>query len=192
VKTAIVLCAILAAAPAFAQTEAIERAKDLFKKGVTLYQEGDIEKALAVFLESRAAYRSSKNTINAALCLDRLGRYDEALEMYEQVMVFWAELDETERAALDRSIATLKEKVVTVDVTSNVDGDLYVDGHLHDRVQWTDAGQARAPGARAGAGLRGAVLRLAPLNGGDQAIDHGVAGGLQALLAHEQRSIHFP
>jgi hypothetical protein len=122
------------ASPALAQTEAIQRAKDLFKQGVALYQEGEIDKALQAFLESRAAYRSSKNTMNAALCLDRLGRFDEALEMYEQVMVFWGELGESERAALESSIATLKTKVVQIDVTTNVDGDLYVDGRFRANV----------------------------------------------------------
>jgi hypothetical protein len=130
VRAAIVLCALAATSPAFAQTEAIQRAKELFKRGVEHYQNGDLDKALQTFLESRAAYRSSKNTLNAALCLERLGRYDEALEMYEQVMVFWAELDDADRKAIETAMATLKTKVVQIEVTANVEGDLYVDGRF--------------------------------------------------------------
>src|SRR3954470_16265602 len=54
-------------------------AKDLFRKGVALLQADDVERALSYFLRSRTEQASAKNTGNAAICLSRLGRYDEAL-----------------------------------------------------------------------------------------------------------------
>jgi tetratricopeptide (TPR) repeat protein len=73
----------------------LEEAKELFRRGVTLLTAGDTERALESFLGSRALVPSGKNTANAAICLERLGRYDEALEMYEEVLArFSKDLDD--------------------------------------------------------------------------------------------------
>jgi hypothetical protein len=42
---------------------------------------GDSERALDFFIRSRELYPSPQNTINVALCLTELQRYDEALEL---------------------------------------------------------------------------------------------------------------
>ena len=68
---------------------------------MTLLQANDVERALAYFLRSRAEQASAKNTGNAAICLSRLGRYDEALEMYEELLLrFSGDLDAEDRATL--------------------------------------------------------------------------------------------
>lgn len=106
-----------------AEEQRIARAKDLFRRGVTLFEAGDTARALELFLSSRRAYPSVQNTTNAAVCMERLGRLDEALEYYELVLVDYAsELEPHDRAALAPVMASLRQKVGSVDVLSNVGG----------------------------------------------------------------------
>lgn len=127
-----------AGAPAAPSAEALATAKELFKNGVTLFNAGDMERALDYFLRSRAAFASSKNTINAAICLDRLGRYDEALELYEEVLTkFGADLDEDSRAAVAPAMTTLRQKVGTINVSANVEGAVLVDGRARGKLPLT-------------------------------------------------------
>jgi hypothetical protein len=118
---------------------ALEKAKDLFRQGVTLLGAGDTERALDLFLRSRAAFPSAKNTTNAAICLDQLGRYDEALELYEEVLTkFASDLDESDRAAIAPAMATLRQKVGSVDVSANVDGaSIVIDGRARGTLPLT-------------------------------------------------------
>ena len=104
-------------------------AKDLFRKGVALLQADDVERALAFFLRSRAEQASAKNTGNAAICLSRLGRYDEALEMYEELLLrFSADLDPEDRATLVPAMAALRDKVGAIRLSASVDGLVVIDG----------------------------------------------------------------
>lgn len=108
---------------------ALAIAKERFREGVALIGTGDFEAALDRFLRSRAAFPSSKNTLNAALCMDRLGRFDQALEMYEEVASrFAAELRPEDKAALGPAMETLRAKVANVEVGANVDGSVVIDG----------------------------------------------------------------
>ena len=118
-----------------AQEAALARAKELFRQGVVLFQAGSTDSALELFLQSREAFSSSKNTMNAAICLERLERFDEALEMYEQVLrLHDDELDEENRASVQTTIRRLSAKVGTLRVSSNVSGSLVVDGRLRGAV----------------------------------------------------------
>jgi hypothetical protein len=149
VRVALALLALLAvASPARAQeprspdvdapatpAERLALAKDLFRKGVVLLQADDTERALDYFLRSRAAQASAKNTGNAAICLSRLGRYDEALEMYEELLLrFSADLDAEDRATLIPAMAALREKVGGVNVAANVDGIVVIDGRARGKL----------------------------------------------------------
>lgn len=108
---------------------ALELAKDLFRRGVALLDVGDYERALDYFIRSREAYPSSKNTADAALCLDHLGRYDEALEMYEELVTrFRGELDDEDQATIGPAMAALRAKVGSVEIASNVDATAMIDG----------------------------------------------------------------
>jgi hypothetical protein len=94
-----------------------------------LLQAGDFEGALARFLESRARFRSFANTANAAVCLEQLGRFDEALDMYRELVAdFSSKFSEEERRSLVGLMAGLRKKVGTIDVSSNVEGTVVVDG----------------------------------------------------------------
>src|SRR5262245_1540489 len=68
-------------ATASAACERLAEAKRWFRQGNALREAGDYERALEFYQRSRALVASAPNTINAAFCLDRLGRYDEALEL---------------------------------------------------------------------------------------------------------------
>jgi hypothetical protein len=143
-RTAVlVLCASLFA-PSLARAEEpakttaegdIETAKDLFRKGVALFEAGDIERALDFFLRSRGAFASSKNTLNAAICLERLGRADEAIELYEEVLTKFSDgIDANARAGVISATAALRKKVGSIDVSANVDGMLVIDGRMRGKL----------------------------------------------------------
>jgi hypothetical protein len=113
-------------------TGGVDRAKDLFRRGVALYDAKDYERALELFSQSRSAFPSVQNTSNAAICLDRLGRYDEALELYEQLLTeFSAGLSAGERDSLTPAMATLRTRVANVWIAGDVAGaQVVVDGRL--------------------------------------------------------------
>lgn len=122
------------AAPA-TQADRLARAKDLFRAGVALMDAGDPERALDHFLRSRDAYPSRQNTANAAICLDRLGRYDEALEMYEALLTrFQAELDADDRTRIGPAMAALRARVGGVSISSNVEALVVIDGRPRGRL----------------------------------------------------------
>ncbi|MEO5730013.1 MAG: PEGA domain-containing protein [Byssovorax sp.] len=129
-----------AAADAEATTpaERLALAKDLFRKGVTLLQADDVERALEYFLRSRAAQASAKNTGNAAICLSRLGRYDEALEMYEELLLhFSTDLDAEDRATLVPAMSALRDAVGGVALSANVDGLVVIDGRARGKLPFS-------------------------------------------------------
>ncbi len=109
--------------------ERLEEAKVLFRDGVALLNAGDPERALESFLKSRAIVPSGKNTANAAICLERLGRYDEALELYEELLARFADdLDQQDREKLAPIMAALRERLGRLDISATVDAALVVDG----------------------------------------------------------------
>src|SRR5262249_41999767 len=110
-------------------------ARELFRKGFELLNVGDYERALDYFLRSREVMPSGPNERNAAFCLDKLGRYDEALEMYEDLLVsFPDDLDDRDRAILGPAMAALRAKVGNIEVTSNVAGLVLVDSRSRGKL----------------------------------------------------------
>ncbi len=127
--------------------EKIAEAKELFRKGVAFFEADDLERALDFFMRSRSAFPSIQNISNAAICLDKLQRYDEALELYELVLTdFKAELTDRERASLGPDMAKLRAKVGNIWVSANVDGSVVVDGRARSSLPLTIAIRA-LPGA---------------------------------------------
>ncbi len=107
----------------------LARAKALFQEGNELRKIGDCQRALELYVRSRQLVASVPNTLNAAFCLDQLGRYDEALELYEALLTgFRAELGEPERKGVASTIAGLRGRIGSVLVSSNVDGLVLIDG----------------------------------------------------------------
>ncbi len=105
------------------------RAKALFDRGATLLGAGELERALASFVASRDLVPALETTINVAFCLHGLGRYDQALDAYEEILTGYAsQLDDAGRSALTDRMRELRTKIATVRVVSNVDGVVVIDG----------------------------------------------------------------
>ncbi|AUX26098.1 S-layer protein [Sorangium cellulosum] len=123
------------AAPGSPADEALARAKELFQKGNELRKIGDHQRALELYLSSRQLVASVPNTLNAAYCLEQLGRYDEALELYEVLLTeLRAELGDAERRGVASTITRLRARIGNVVVSSNVDGLVLIDGRPRGRL----------------------------------------------------------
>lgn len=106
-----------------------DEARALLRKGKALHDAGEIEKALDFFLRSKAAFPAAANTLDVALCLRELGRFDEALEQYEEAVAsFGAAFDENDRAHVPATMAELREKLGAVRVSANTTGSLVIAG----------------------------------------------------------------
>ena len=106
-----------------------DEARALLRKGKALHDAGEIEKALDFFLRSKAAFPAAANTLDVALCLRELGRFDESLEQYEEAVAsFGAAFDENDRAHVPATMAELREKLGAVRVSANTTGSLVIAG----------------------------------------------------------------
>lgn len=83
---------------------------------MALYRDEAYEAALVEFLASRDAYPARGNTLNAALCLQRLERHADALTMFESLLREVDELPPDERQLVNREMAALRGRVGTIDV----------------------------------------------------------------------------
>jgi PEGA domain len=129
-----------ASARADDQDPRLEQAKSLFRQGNALLAAGAPEAALERFLASRRLVASGKNTANAAICLERLGRSDEALEMYEDLVArFSADLDEQDRQNLAPIMAQLAARLGALDISANVEALVTVDGSPRGKLPRTSA-----------------------------------------------------
>ncbi|HRI65507.1 MAG TPA: tetratricopeptide repeat protein [Polyangium sp.] len=88
-----------------------------YKAGHDLLSTKDYEGALALFLRSRELWPRGANTKNAAICLSELGRYPEALALFEEVLGHFSdEFTSEEIAAIGDVVADLRKKVLSVEV----------------------------------------------------------------------------
>lgn len=109
--------------------ERLEAAKDFFRQGNAELAAGRYDRALDLFLQSRAQVPSVANTNNAALALEKLERSDEAIDLYEELLASFAgRLSSEERASVSSKLAALQQQVGRLQVSANIDGTLIVDG----------------------------------------------------------------
>lgn len=105
------------------------RAKEHFYKGIQEQNAEHWERALALFRQSREEAPTWQSTMNAALCLTKLGRYDGALTMYEGLLTsFAAQLNPADRISVDAAISSLTQKVAILEITSGAAALVLVDG----------------------------------------------------------------
>jgi hypothetical protein len=117
-----------------AEQARLDEAKELFRKANELRAAGDYEGALELYLRSRRVVPSVPNTLNAALTLDHLGRWDEALEMYESLLTSFPDLDDKDRKSIGPAMRVLRTRLGMLDVSSNVDGVLMIDGRQRGKL----------------------------------------------------------
>jgi hypothetical protein len=121
-------------APVSPEQARLDEAKELFRKANELRAAADYEGALDFYLRSRRVVPSVPNTLNAALTLDHLGRYDEALEMYESLLTSFPDLDEKDRKSIGPAMSILRNRLGMLDVSSNVAGVLMIDGRQRGKL----------------------------------------------------------
>lgn len=105
---------VLAAAGAAAQPPADEpsprdRALDLFMQAERAYEEGDVERSLALLVEARTIHPESVLLYNMARAYETLGRPDEALSAYRSFLE--EEPDTEDRGAIQTRIAALESQI---------------------------------------------------------------------------------
>lgn len=86
-----------------------------FEKGVALVDSGAYEAALLEFLVSRKIHLSRGATRNAALCLRHLGRFDEALDLFEELLAI-PDLPAAEREEFQSEVVSLRGLVAMVNI----------------------------------------------------------------------------
>lgn len=94
-----------------------EQARLHFDKAVTLQEEEAWAPALAEFRESLTLFPTRAATKNAAVCLQKLERYDEALEMFQALLRDFPNLTAEDKALAERAISRLTGLVGAIQIT---------------------------------------------------------------------------
>ncbi len=93
-----------------------------FRLGLELVDTKEWDAALVEFQTSRALYPTYNATKNAAVCLRELHRYEEALEMYDEALARFGELDPKEHEAVDNDVATIRKHLGALTITCDQPG----------------------------------------------------------------------
>src|SRR5262245_14346266 len=104
-----------AATPDEGEAAKKEEARGHFERGLGLFDDEQWDPALAEFLRSRQIHPSRAATKNAAICLRNLKRFDEALEMFEELLGM-AGLSANDRELAQREIKSLAARVGTIEL----------------------------------------------------------------------------
>ena len=129
VRLLVVVCVLCVSSRALAQDDDKKnQARTFFESGLAHYDKGEWSSALADFLRSRELFPTRVATINAAVCLRKEGRYDQALELHEEALRA-PDIDPQERAFVEKEIAELRPVVGSIDFTSGEPGaSIVIDG----------------------------------------------------------------
>lgn len=124
---ALVLGALSARPVAAREPDAKQAAKAHFDAGNALLARGEVAAALGEFQRSRALFPSRGNTLNAAIALQRLGRFDEALELYLSLPRDY-ELDREQRARVEREVELLRALTGKLAIRTEAGVSISIDG----------------------------------------------------------------
>jgi hypothetical protein len=118
------------AAPAPSPDDARKlEAREHFDKAIGLFNQSAWDAALAEFLRSRQLFPTRNATSNAAICLRRLQRFDEALDMYEALLREFSDLPADLKIEAQRAVKELRGLVGTIDVQgAEPDAAISIDG----------------------------------------------------------------
>ena len=122
--------ALLWSAEARADDQADEtRARELFDNANRLLDDKSFEQALQLLRESRELRPGAGNTRNMAHCLGELDRWDEALEMYEELLGrFGAQVLPADQESIKGFMTAYRKRVGQLDISANVNGQIVIDG----------------------------------------------------------------
>lgn len=148
---ALALLALLAVlgAPAAAadgpEPSAQARAEARFIQGRAAFRQGQWAAALAEFLASRRLYPTWSATSNAAVCLDKLQRYDEALDMFEVLLrEFGDTIPVASKEQAQREVVDLRSRVGILEIVeAEIGAAVAVDGRT--RGEYPPVGPLRVP-----------------------------------------------
>jgi hypothetical protein len=128
-----------------------EEARQHFEKGIALFEEESWDAALVEFLRSRELYATRAATKDAALCLRKLQRFDEALDLFQALLREFPALPPDDRTLAENAIKDLSALVGKLDVRAAESGaTLVIDGR--------ERGTLPSPPVRVNAGTR--LIRL--------------------------------
>jgi tetratricopeptide (TPR) repeat protein len=115
---------------------AIEEAKRFFEQGESLRGAGQYQAALEAYLKSRSLVPRASNTLNAAVCLHALKRYDEAFDMFEEALTKYPEgqVSKESKDSAKKAMADIEALVGRIDVSANIDGSLVIDGRTRGKL----------------------------------------------------------
>lgn len=105
-----------------AATDKSAEARVHFEKGLKLLDEGIWDAALAEFLQSRLLFPTRSATNNAAICMRKLNRFDEALDLFEALLREFPDLPADVKASAQRAMVELGELVGTVEIKGSEPG----------------------------------------------------------------------
>src|SRR5262245_35863031 len=100
-------------APNPAETRLAE-ARRHFELGIAHFDRNEWEAALVEFRSSRELAKTKGNTKNLAICLRKVGRFDEALDMFEALLRDFPDLPPADRELARREISELLASVGTL------------------------------------------------------------------------------
>jgi hypothetical protein len=117
------------------EEDKLAEAKRLFRAGNDLRRAGDLPKALELYQRSHDLVPSVPNTWNSATCLADLGRADEALDYYTELLSTLREqLGPEDLASVTSEMTRLRDKVGAIDLRANVDGSVVIDGRARGKL----------------------------------------------------------
>ena len=116
-------------APAPTESPELGASKEAFTKAQQVRKESGCERAVPLYLRSRELNPALSNTLNAALCLEKLERGDEALALYEALLSEQGDqLSPKLRATVTASLERLRGMVGQLTVTGVEGAVVVIDG----------------------------------------------------------------
>lgn len=103
-----------------------DEAKKHFDLGLSHLDRSEWSAALAEFSRSRELFATRAATKNAAFCLRKEGRFDEALDMYETLLGTFSDLPAADKAFAEKEIGELKASIGTLDVKGGEPGAIVI------------------------------------------------------------------
>lgn len=94
----------------------MDEARSHFDLGVSHFDREEWQAALVEFVRSRELYPTKGNTKNAAICLRKVGRFDEAVDLFQALLREFPDLSAPDRELATHELAELQASIGTIEV----------------------------------------------------------------------------